>query len=96
MTCRLTWEEVSAALRPGQLVEGTVLRRARFGVFVDVGFQPFEGLVLAPDIPGLVPPTTPDQYPPVGARVRARVLGFREQPRQIALTMRDVDGGEAS
>jgi hypothetical protein len=84
------WERLKIRWPPGHEVEGVVLRHVPFGIFLDVGEGPrIVGLVLLPDMPPEVsrPGEGMPHLPPLGSRVLCRVLGFRENNLQVALTM---------
>jgi ribosomal protein S1 len=86
------WDDLMARHPPGTPVSGTVTGCHRFGVFVR--------LDQLPDVPALLElihfrqvEAEPDHrieypadYPPVGARVEARVLGWCLKPNDVRLT----------
>jgi small subunit ribosomal protein S1 len=81
------WTLVSERLQVDQVIQGTVTKIARFGVFVDVG-QGVEGLVHVSEMPGgrngctkLVP-----QSP-----ITVRVLKINPWQRRIGLSLRGVE-----
>lgn len=78
-----TWREVKQQLLVGSMIEGRVIRHEAYGVFVDIGLE-CEGLIQIVDISD-DRPVTPEDYPPIGTRVVARVLGFKENNRQVHL-----------
>ena len=80
------WPRVAGRLSVGQVIEGTVTKVAKFGVFVDVG-EGIEGLIHNSEIPdGSVShrALTPDH------RISVRVLRIDRWRRRIALSLRDV------
>jgi len=77
------WRDAKRQLPVGSIVEGRVLRHEAYGLFVDIGLE-CEGLIQIVDISD-DRPVTPDDYPPLGALVVARVLGFKENGRQVWL-----------
>jgi S1 RNA binding domain len=81
------WEAVKHSLPAGARVRGVVTRHFPFGIFIDLEGVPFTGLVEIPEFKdeGRM---TPEEYPHVGARIEAVVLGFKESGRQIWLSMR--------
>lgn len=78
-----TWREVKQQLPVGSMIEGRVIRHEAYGMFVDIGIE-CEGLIQIVDISD-DRPVTPDDYPPIGALVVARVLGFKENGHQVRL-----------
>jgi small subunit ribosomal protein S1 len=83
MNNQITWDELKDTLKIGELVAGTVLRHEPFGVFVDVGYG-YDGLIQITDFKdeGVM---TPDEYPAIGKKIQAVVLGFKDRGRQIWL-----------
>jgi small subunit ribosomal protein S1 len=80
------WPLVAKLLRAGQVVEGTVTKVVRFGVFVDLG-EGVEGLVHNSEMPdgkasrlNLEP----------GSPIRVRVLKINHWRRRIALSLRNI------
>lgn len=78
------WSHVATTLHPGQVVEGTVTKVARFGVFVDLG-DGVEGLVHTSEMPG-GKAAWADLKP--GAPVQVRILRINRWRRRIALSLR--------
>jgi len=80
------WPLVAKCLRAGQVVEGTVTKVVRFGVFVDLG-EGVEGLVHNSEMPdGRA--TCADLEP--GSPIRVRVLKINNWRRRIALSLRNI------
>ena len=86
MTDKQKWNAMKAELRIGQLVDGVVIRHESYGAFVDVGLG-FDGLIQITDFKdaGVM---SPDEYPKIGSKIRAVVLGFKERGCQIWLGVR--------
>lgn len=86
ITRQTSWEELKAVLNVGDEVSGVVLKHEAFGVFVDIGCR-FDGLIeiIAFLDAGIM---TPNMFPAVGTRVKAKVLGFRETNNQIWLSVK--------
>ncbi len=76
-----------ADLKPGQEVQGRVIRAAPFGVFVDVGLRRIEALLPLAHI-GDRPGTEPTTVAPLGAVITARVIEADPQRRKLTLSMR--------
>jgi ribosomal protein S1 len=73
------WPAVRDGLQVGQTVRGTVIARAPFGVWLDIGVS-FPALLLVPHMRGAkLRRITFEEYPPLGADVEGRlyVLGER-------------------
>ncbi|NLF01910.1 MAG: S1 RNA-binding domain-containing protein [Anaerolineales bacterium] len=84
------WQRITASLRAGDLVTGTVTSVADFGVFVDVG-DGVDGLAHHSRIPGgqaLLTTLEP------GMSATVRVLEISHQDRQIALELVDVGAAQ--
>lgn len=77
------WREVKQQLPVGSMIEGRVTRHEAYGMFVDIGLE-FEGLIQIVDIKD-EGRATPEDYPSIGTLVVARVLGFKENNRQVCL-----------
>lgn len=82
------WHALKTRLPVDSLVEGTVFQKAHYGAWIDleVGFPALLEIIY---IEGL----TPERYQarewcPVGSKVCAMVLGYRETVRQIYLWQR--------
>ena len=70
------------------MVEGVVCHHEPFGVFIDIGHSQAKGLIQIVDFLDEGTMST-DQYPPVGAGVKAVVLGHTEDGRhQVWLSMK--------
>ena len=89
MAGQITWDELKENLTVGEVVTGTVRQHWPFGVLVDLGHG-FDGLIQVTDFKdeGVM---TPDEYPAVGAEVRAVVRGFKDHGQQIWLSVRPSD-----
>ena len=88
------WDELVRTYPPGTVVSGEVVASAPFGVFVR--------LDILPDVTALLEvihfesfhPTNrkdhplyfPNDYPPIGSRLEARVLAWSERPKDVRLT----------
>jgi small subunit ribosomal protein S1 len=81
-----TWENVKRRYPIGSVVEGTVVKVAPFGVFVDLGVG-FEGLLLVPEMAGDTRKQIKD-YPQVGQRVAATVIWHNDPKQQFSLSQR--------
>lgn len=86
ITKQMSWEELKAVLKVDDVVSGVVLKHEAFGVFVDIGCK-FDGLIeiIAFRDEGVM---TPEMYPAIGTKVRAKVLGFRDSNNQIWLSVK--------
>ena len=86
------WADVSDNFKSGQLVEGTVARKERFGIFVE----------LSPGVTGLLPKSNMERAPnpaalenmSPGTRIRLRVDRVDPAARRISLS--PEDGGAES
>jgi len=86
------WNALIAAFPNGTTVAGTVTVRAPFGVFVKLDDLPdvvalleiihFEVRVEKPEHRI----DFPDDYPEVGTRIEARILGWSARPKDVRLT----------
>ena len=83
------WERVKTTLLIHQTVSGEVRARYPFGVFIDGGVG-FPMLIRVPELEQARerPFHFPENYPPVGTVVSARVVGFDDRQRQVVLTQR--------
>jgi len=81
------WENSKLALPLGRRLEVRVSQHLPFGVFVEIPNVPFLGLIQITDFKdeGTM---TPTEYPSIGAKVEAVVLGFKETGKQIWLGRR--------
>jgi len=81
------WENAIRALPIGKRLEVRVSQHRPFGVFVEIPNVPFLGLIQITDFKdeGVM---TSTEYPSIGAKVEAVVLGFKESGKQIWLGRR--------
>lgn len=82
------WRDREPPAAIGQEVEGEVISRAPFGVWVEAGLGT-PALLLAPTMAG---PPRPGDYPAIGARLSARVNAVTPKG-EIGLTQRPADSG---
>ncbi|MCX4030430.1 S1 RNA-binding domain-containing protein [Endozoicomonas sp. SM1973] len=87
MISKVTWNELKNILKKGSLIEGVIKKHEAYGVFVDIGYN-FEGLIQITDFKdsGVM---TPNEYPAIGEKVEAVVLGFKENNQQIWLGVKN-------
>ena len=69
-------EEIRKRFPIGAIVCGSVVSHRHFGFFVDIGLSDVPGLVQITDFADSVRVTV-DQFPPIGTKVSAIVLGYR-------------------
>jgi small subunit ribosomal protein S1 len=84
------WHEVTERLDVGQVVRGTVINVADFGVFVELEHG-VEGLVHSSEIP----PEAETGALATGAPISVRVLEVDHDRRRIALSLRGMDSAIA-
>jgi predicted RNA-binding protein with RPS1 domain len=80
------WDDVKCAFPIGVMIEGAVFYVAPFGVFVDLDRGGI-GLLRVPELAGDNRKSIED-YPPVGAKVIAKVIWHDDRNRQVTLTQR--------
>lgn len=86
------WDALMESYPPGTPVSGTVIRCRIFGVFVRLDQLPAVPALLEVIHFGLLNADPqhsiqfPDDYPPVGARVQAHILGWCLLPKDVRLT----------
>lgn len=80
------WEGAKAQLVIGMTVSCVVVRHELFGFFVVIENTTAIGLIerVRMNQDGY---STPTDYPPIGARITATVLGFRDYSRQVELAL---------
>lgn len=82
------WADIKTRVAPGDELEGEVVARAAFGVWVDIGL----GVPALLEVIEFVDADTRrysfEDYPAEGSRVRARVTQFRDEGFQIYLSQR--------
>jgi ribosomal protein S1 len=80
------WNQVKIGYPVGTFVDVEVIRRVVFGVFVELqGFPEVSAIIdIGSYRPGGVV-FTPDELPPPGARIRARIVEFNESTKQVKL-----------
>lgn len=89
------WAKAKSKLEIGTVIKGDVFAHLPFGVFVNIK-GPFLGLIEIPYFKELGERMTPKEYPELGEKIRAVVLGFRDSNHQIALSARPSDLKAAS
>ncbi len=82
------WQRVKKRLEPGDALEGTVVAKYYYGVYLDVGL-PFPSLLGRLDWDD----ATTDSDPGIGAEVMARVDTFNDTDHEIELAQREPLGG---
>jgi ribosomal protein S1 len=89
------WERIKSQFSAGERVNGKVVARYPFGVFLDIGVG-FPALILVPDFEAAAerPYTSMDMYPAVGATVSGTLLLFEDRLRQIRLIQRTLSPEE--
>jgi hypothetical protein len=86
----LEWSLLKDRVAVWQSVTGTVLAKAPFGAWIDIGVG-FPSLLLIPEIAGLSPKQyQADEWCPIGSEVTAWVRGFNDPHRQIVLTQKQT------
>lgn len=88
------WNNLKDYLKIGTIVSVVVRKHEPYGIFADTGHS-FEGLIQIVDMKdaGAV---TPVDYPAVGARIDAVVLGFKDHGQQIWLGIKPSQLGKAT
>src|SRR5690349_3582128 len=83
-----------SSFESGQLVEGTVVHHAPFGIFVDLGNPRFPALAELPgmeSLPGSQPGTKEIVWPAVGSHIKAVVvMPFSPEKQQLRLLIRST------
>jgi ribosomal protein S1 len=87
------WEDLKSSLSVGQIVSGKVVSHAPFGVFVDLGL-PFLGVVEIPYFKDDTARLQREDFPAVGATIRARIIAFADHNHQVRLSVRPGDLAE--
>ena len=88
MNEKIDWIEIEKIYPIGSKITGKVEYHAPFGIFIDIDYPVFKGLIqitdfLDEDI------MSADMYPPVGSKIEAVVLAFtRDHRNQIWLSMK--------
>lgn len=75
------WEQLDDRLKPGEMIEGTVTKVAKFGLFVRI-LDKYEGLAHASEMGELKPDS---KSFPAGRKVKVRVLHVDQKNHKIAL-----------
>ena len=79
------WESLKLRLNVGETVSGTIVAKAPFGAWIDIGFG-FPALLLIPHVEGLTPERyRSDEWCPIGSTVTAVVGGFNDRDCQISV-----------
>jgi len=84
------WEEVSARVTVGAVVEGPIVSLADFGAFVELA-EGVEGMIHISDITSEKRIKHPKEVLAVGQRVRAQVLEIDAAKRRIRLGMKQLE-----
>lgn len=80
------WNEAKRQHLQGGSVEGTLARIEPYGVWIDLGVG-FDGLLLVTEMAGNGPKWVED-YPQVGSRITATVVGYYDERKQFVLSQR--------
>ncbi len=85
ITAEQDWTALKERLSVGETVNGTVIAKAPFGAFVDIGVG-FPALLEIVVMAGLTPEKyRADEWCPLGSAVTAFVGGFRDYSHQVGL-----------
>ncbi|MGQ9635383.1 MAG: 30S ribosomal protein S1 [Bryobacteraceae bacterium] len=84
------WEELSAGLKVGDVVEGPIVKLADFGAFVEL-VEGVEGMIHISDITSEKRIKHPKEVLAAGQRVRAQVLEVDAAKRRIRLGMKQLE-----
>jgi ribosomal protein S1 len=84
------WAKLKTELHVGQVIEGKVLAHWPFGIFVDLN-KPFVGLVEIVNFRERGERMTPNEYPELGAPIKAVILQFSDSNFQVKLSVRPGD-----
>ncbi len=84
------WPEVRVLLHIGQQVRGSVIARAPFGIWLDIGVSQ-AALLLVTEMCGLWSSGSFEDYPPIGEIVDARIVSLGERG-EIALSQHTQEG----
>lgn len=80
------WAALKEGLRLGDSVTGTVLAKAPFGAWIDIGVG-FPALLELPQIAGLTPAKyRADEWCAIGSEVNASVVAFQDDNKQVYLS----------
>jgi small subunit ribosomal protein S1 len=85
------WLEIETQFEPGQKVQGTVTRCAKFGAFVEVA-PGIEGLVHISELTYTRRVTDPAEIVTVGDTVPVVIKDIDAEKRRLALSIRDAEG----
>lgn len=79
------WESLKKQLKVGDIVTGTVIAKAPFGAWLDIGVG-FPALLEIPFIDGLTPERCrADDWCPINSSISAFVSGFNDHNFQVGL-----------
>lgn len=84
------WDQISAKLAPGAVVEGPIASLADFGAFVELA-EGVEGMIHISDITSEKRIKHPKEVLSPGQRVRAQVLEIDRAKRRIRLGMKQLE-----
>lgn len=84
------WEQLSAKLTPGAVVEGPIVSLTDFGAFVELA-EGVEGMIHVSDITSEKRVKHPKDALNIGQRVRAQVLEIDPNRRRIRLGMKQLE-----
>lgn len=89
---QVEWDAMKQRLAVGQTVSGTVVAKADFGAWLDIGIG-FPALIFVPDVAGLAPDSyINDQWcPPVGSAITAEIVLFADPKHVVRVSQRTVD-----
>jgi predicted RNA-binding protein with RPS1 domain len=73
------WPKIRASLQVGRMVSGTVIARAPFGVWLDIGVG-HPALLLVPEMRGAKErPITFEDYPQMESQVDAKIISLGDR-----------------
>jgi ribosomal protein S1 len=85
------WERTKAVLPKGLIIEGRVEQVYDFGARISVPGSAARGIIVITSISDVERPLSMEDFPAVGTKVKAVVIGHRDSGQQIELSLRGSD-----
>lgn len=87
------WQNLPEAIQPGRVIEGKVMRLAKFGAFIELA-PGIEGLLPIGEMSAVKHVQRPQDFVKEGDKIKVQIRDIKPQEQRIGLLLPKEDGGE--